>query len=83
MRVQNITKINPETQVYDNKYNVYDNNHPKQVAFVNAVVKNLIVECGLPFNVVEHDGFIKFQKSVDIKYARIFRSTICTDLLKL
>jgi hypothetical protein len=56
--------------------NEYDRSHPKQVALFNSVTKNLILSCGVPFSIVEEDGFIEFQKGIDGKLARIHRREI-------
>jgi hypothetical protein len=69
-----ITKIDSDTTKYDKK-------QPKQIAFTKSVIKNLIVDCGLPFSLVEQQGFIDFQYTIDPKLARINRNEITEDNL--
>ena len=51
----------------------YGSDHPKQKALVKSVALNLIVDCDLPFHVVDRPGFMRHHKAIDKSYDKIDR----------
>jgi hypothetical protein len=54
----------------------YNNNHPRQIQLSQSIVKNLIIDLGLPLSIVERQPFIKFMYTVDPKFTLTSRRTL-------
>jgi len=50
----------------------FRHDHPRQVAINDAVAKELIVGCSLPFNFVENPHFRKFMQILEPRYNLLF-----------
>ena len=55
---------------------VYDLKHPRQKAINDALVKDVIIKCGLPLSIVDHPDFRHFLHVMDPLYVPVARSTI-------
>lgn len=55
---------------------VYDLKHPRQKAINDALVKDLIIKCGLPLSIVDHQDFRHFLHVLDPLHVPVARSTI-------
>jgi len=55
----------------------YDANHPRQVELSMTIIKDLIIKLGVPISIVERSAFIHFIETVDPKFSRASRRTLC------
>ena len=53
----------------------------RQVKLTESIVKDLIIECGLPISLVDQDGFKSFMAAVDPMYSLLSRRQITRDKL--
>ncbi|CAF1583799.1 unnamed protein product [Rotaria magnacalcarata] len=53
----------------------------RQVKLTESIVKDLIIECGLPISLVDQDGFNSFMATVDPMYSLLTRRQITRDKL--
>ena len=53
----------------------------RQVKLTESIVKDVIIECGLPISLVDQDGFKNFMATVDPMYSLLSRRQITRDKL--
>ncbi len=51
--------------VHSEQLPLYDRNHPKQLKFTKNIVNNLIINAGMSVSVLDTDGWIQFQNTLD------------------
>jgi hypothetical protein len=51
----------------------YGVNHHKQQTLVKSIALNLVVDCSMPFSIVESLGFIRFMEDLDKHYDKVSR----------
>lgn len=67
--------MNPSQQA------VYSHNNNHQRTLTTSLVKNLIIDCGLPISIVDHTSFRSFVSDLDPKFVPPCRQTITYSIL--
>lgn len=60
----------------------YKRSHPKQINITESIVMDLMVQCNLPFTLVEHPSFRKFLSVCDNQYSYITNKAAVDSLKK-
>jgi hypothetical protein len=63
------------------KTNKYSSTDPRQVKLTESIIKDLIIECGVPLSLVDQDGFKNFMEVVDPMFSLLSRRQITRDKL--
>ncbi|CAF0941124.1 unnamed protein product [Rotaria sordida] len=63
------------------KTSKYSSTYPRQVKLTESIIKDLIIECGIPLSLVEQNGFKNFMEIVDPMYSLLSRRQITRDKL--
>ncbi|CAF1346971.1 unnamed protein product, partial [Didymodactylos carnosus] len=63
------------------KTSKYSSNDPRQVKLTESMLKDLIIECGLPLSLVDQNGFRNFMQTVDPMFSLLSRRQITRDKL--
>ncbi|CAF1672594.1 unnamed protein product, partial [Rotaria magnacalcarata] len=59
----------------------YSSNNIRQQQLTNSIIKNLIINMGLPLSIVDHTSFKKFMTDVDPKFKPIHRRDLTRTFL--
>ncbi|CAF1166722.1 unnamed protein product [Didymodactylos carnosus] len=60
---------------------VYGSFHSRQLEITDAIVKDLVIDMGLPLSMVEREGFHCFMKKIDPKYSIVSRRAVSRDYM--
>jgi hypothetical protein len=63
------------------KTSKYSSTDLRQIKLTESIIKDLIIECGLPVSLVDQDGFKNFMNTVDPMYSLLSRRQITRDKL--
>lgn len=64
----------PSTQMKMDRYiQKYTHTDPLQKKLVKSIALNLIVDCDIPYNIVNRSGFHRFLNDIDPRYNTIDR----------
>ncbi|CAF1583158.1 unnamed protein product, partial [Didymodactylos carnosus] len=55
------------------KASKYSSNDPRQVKLTESMLKDLIIECGLPLSLVDQNSFKNFMQTVDPMFSLLSR----------
>ena len=67
--------------MFKRKTKKYSSTDPRQVRLTESIIKDLIIECGVPLSLVEQNGFKNFMQIVDPMYSLLSRRQIARDKL--
>ncbi|CAF1532647.1 unnamed protein product, partial [Adineta steineri] len=59
----------------------YASTDPRQVKLTESIVKDLMIECGLPVSLIDQNGFKNFMQTVDPMYSLLSRRQLTCDKL--
>ncbi|CAF4240910.1 unnamed protein product, partial [Adineta steineri] len=59
----------------------YASTDPRQFKLTESIVKDLIIECGLPVSLIDQNGFKNFMQTVDPMYSLLSRRQLTYDKL--
>ncbi|CAF4281520.1 unnamed protein product, partial [Adineta steineri] len=81
------TNINTDTKqrslddMIKQKTKKYASTDPRQFKLTESIVKDLIIECGLPVSLIDQNGFKNFMQTVDPIYSLLSRRQLTYDKL--
>lgn len=70
-------------RIYSTGNQKYGPQHPRQLELAQMVVKDFIIDLGLPLSIVDHPSFIRAMNTVDTKFSVLSRRVLCRDILLL